>query len=259
MKNDRIDGGKVFDWGRFSADYAKYRDIYPQEFYQRILDMGFCKKGQKVLDLGTGTGVIPRNLYAYGASFTGIDCSENQIKQAKILAARENMDITFRWEAAERCSFEKGSFDVVTACQCFTYFDHEILAPHLHKILKKGGNAVILYMAWLPEEDKIARESEALILKYNPDWSGCRETRHPIFIPEAYRKYFSVECEEVFDLKVPFTRESWHGRIKACRGVGASLTEEEIKRFDEEHRTLLEKIAPKQFSVLHYAAITVLK
>lgn len=25
-------GGKAFDWGKTSADYAKFRDSYPQEF-----------------------------------------------------------------------------------------------------------------------------------------------------------------------------------------------------------------------------------
>ena len=77
----RIDGGKPFDWGRTSEDYAKYRDIYPPEFYRRILDRGLCRDGQRVLDLGTGTGVLPRNLYAYGARWTGVDISEEQIRQ----------------------------------------------------------------------------------------------------------------------------------------------------------------------------------
>ena len=31
----RIDAGKAFDWGRTSDDYAKYRDIYPKEFYEK--------------------------------------------------------------------------------------------------------------------------------------------------------------------------------------------------------------------------------
>jgi len=53
-----IDKGKPFDWGKTSDDYAKYRDIYPQEFYEYILNLGLCKDGQKVLDIGTGTGVI---------------------------------------------------------------------------------------------------------------------------------------------------------------------------------------------------------
>ena len=62
-----IDAGKEFNWGKTSRDYALYRDIYPQEFYQYILGLGLCKDGQKCLDVGTGTGVLPRNMYSYGA------------------------------------------------------------------------------------------------------------------------------------------------------------------------------------------------
>ncbi len=58
---------------------------------------------------------------------------------------------------------------------------------------------------------------------------------------------------------VPFTRESWHGRMRACRGVGASLSEEELDKWDREHRELLESIAPARLEVLHYAALAVLR
>lgn len=75
IQKKEIDSGTGFDWGRISGDYAKYRDIYPEEFYQRLLDRGVCTLGQDVLDIGTGTGVIPRNLYSHGARFTGIDIS----------------------------------------------------------------------------------------------------------------------------------------------------------------------------------------
>ena len=44
-----IDGGKPFDWGRTSLDYARYRDIYPQEFYDRITGRNLCAAGQRVL------------------------------------------------------------------------------------------------------------------------------------------------------------------------------------------------------------------
>ena len=53
--------------------------------YQKILDLGLCKDGQKILDLGTGTGVLPRNLYSHGAKWIGTDISEEQIQQAKKL------------------------------------------------------------------------------------------------------------------------------------------------------------------------------
>lgn len=83
ITNKNIDHGKAFDWGRVSEDYGKYRDIYPDAFYKSIVDLGLCLKGQKVLDLGTGTGVLPRNLYPYGAEFIGTDISENQLAEAQ--------------------------------------------------------------------------------------------------------------------------------------------------------------------------------
>ncbi len=254
----RIDAGKAFDWGRTSEDYAKFRDIYPEEFYQKIADRGLCTKGQKVLDLGTGTGVLPRNMYRYGATWTGTDISPEQIEQAKRLSDAAGMKIDFLAVPTEEIDFPKESFDVITACQCFWYFDHDKVMPKLAGLLKTGGKLVILYMAWLPFEDEIAGKSEELVLKYSPDWSGRGETRHPIWIPDVAYQYFDMEEHEEYDVMVPFTKESWHGRMKACRGVGASLSGEELVKWDEEHRKLLDDIAPEQFEILHYAAIAVL-
>ena len=174
-------------------------------------------------------------------------------------AQNGQMDIDFRCLPAEACDFEEESFHVATACQCFTYFDHAVLAPLLSKLLKPGGSFAILYMAWLPFEDVVAGKSEELILRYNPSWTGCGEVRHPITVPEVYQNYFTVEGQEVFDLALPFTRESWHGRVMTCRGVEASLSKGEIERFDAEHRQLLKSVTPPSFEILHYAAITILK
>lgn len=252
-----IDGGKPFDWGRTSEDYAKYRDIYPREFYEKIVSRELCVSGQRVLDLGTGTGVLPRNMCKYGAKWTGIDISENQIAQAKRLS--EGMDIDYYAVSAEETDFPDATFDVITACQCFWYFDHERILPSLCRMLKPGGKLLVLYMAWLPYEDKIAGESERIVLKYSPGWSGAGETVHPIYIPECYSECFKLVYREEYPLAVPFTRESWNGRMKACRGVGASLSESEIKQWEREHLEMLNAIAPEKFEVKHYAAIAELE
>lgn len=255
----RIDAGKAFDWGRTSGDYARYRDIYPEEFYRKVVDRGLCISGQDVLDLGTGTGVLPRNLYQYGARWTGIDISPEQIEQARILASADDMQIDFRAVSAEEADFPAASFDVITACQCFWYFDHEKTLPKLAGMLKQDGKLLVLYMAWLPFEDPIAGQSEHLVRQFNPKWSGGGETKRPISIPDISFDYFELIDHEEFDLAVPFTRESWHGRMRACRGVGASLNDEELGRWDDEHRALLQRIAPERFEVLHYAALAVLR
>ena len=251
----RIDGGKAFDWGRTSEDYARFRDIYPKKFYDKIIERNLCIKGQKVLDLGTGTGVLPRNMYQYGAEWIGADISENQIEQARILSEQQNMNIRYIALPTEKITFPDHTFDVITACQCFVYFDHDVIAPKLAKMLKENGRLLILYMSWLPHEDEIAKKSEELVLRYNPKWSGAGATKHPIFIPEPVLEHFEIVSREEYNLMVPFTKETWNGRIKACRGIGASLSTNEIAEWEKEHLYLLDKIAPEEFEILHYGAI----
>jgi len=259
VQDKTIDNGKFFDWGRVSLDYARYRDIYPSVFYERIAERNLCVKGQKALDLGTGTGVLPRNMYQYGAEWTAADISPNQINQAVKMSEDSNLNINYIVSSTEELDFPNDSFDVVTACQCFWYFNHDITAPKIYNMLKKGGSLLILYMAWLPFEDKIAGESEKLVLKYSPNWSGARETFKPICIPEIYSYYFELNYHDEYRVKIPFTKQTWHGRMKACRGVGASLNESELKDWEQEHIKLLNRIAPEEFEVQHYCAVAQLK
>lgn len=257
ISNKQIDYGNPFDWGRTSDDYALFRDIYPDEFYTHIINHDICVNGQKVLDVGTGTGVLPRNLYKYGADFIGTDISANQISAAKRLSQKSEMNIQFYAVPTEELDFPHDSFDVITACQCFFYFNHKVVLPKLAKMLKSNGKLALLYMEWLPFEDKIAAESERLVLKYNPKWSGANETVHPIYTPEFIYDDFSLDFSEEFLLDVPFTRESWNGRIRSCRGIGASLSENEIDNWQKEHLEMLQKKAAKNFTIKHYAAIKI--
>ena len=77
-------------------------------------------------------------------------------------------------------------------------------------------------------------------------------------IPQIAYRYFDLADREEYDVKVPFTRESWHGRMKACRGVGASLSGGELSKWESEHMKMLTEKAPEEFEVLHHAALAVL-
>lgn len=254
IRNKTIDNGNAFDWGRTSAEYAKYRDIYPKEFYEKLAELSLGIKGQNVLDIGTGTGVIPRNMYHYGAKWTGVDISENQIAHAAQLSKEAEMDINYYVSAAEDIDFPDEQFDVIIACQCFMYFDKDILLPNIHRMLKKDGHFAVLYMAWLPEESEIAKTSENMVLKYNPSWSGAHMTRYS---PDTQwcKDLFEPAHILTYDIPVTFTRNGWHGRVKACRGIGASsLSPEKIAAWEKEHMEYMQTV-PETFDILHYTAI----
>lgn len=255
---DDIDKGKGFDWGKTSRDYAKYRDIYPEEFYRYIVNLGLCRSGQRCLDIGTGTGVLPRNMYRYGAAWIAADISENQIDEARKLAAESEMDIDFFVSDAQAIEYPDETFDVITACQCIWYLNHTVTSRSFARMLKKDGSFLILYMGWLPFEDEIAGKSEELILKYNPEWSGCGDTVHQVWVPEPYLKYFDIERQEEFKVDIPFTRESWNGRMRACRGTSASMRQDEFVSWENEHIKMLEEY-PDNFSIKHYISVAWLR
>ena len=156
-------------------------------------------------------------------------------------------------------SFPDETFDVITACQCIWYFKHDVTAPRFAKMLKQGGHFLILYMGWLPYEDKVAGKSEEIILKYNPNWNGCGDTVHPVWVPDEYLQYFDLVSQNEFKVDVPFTRDSWHGRMRACRGVGASMSPADLEAWDKEHYKMLEGAAPERFTVKHYVSVAELQ
>jgi SAM-dependent methyltransferase len=254
-----IDHGKVIDWGKTSKDYAKYRDIYPKEFYNRIAAEGICVSGQTVLDLGTGTGVLPRNMYRYGAEFIGADISENQIAEARRLSAEQGMEIPYIVSPTEELEFPDQSFDVVTASMCFFYFDIPVVVPRIHRMLKDGGRLCILYMTYMPDEQGITYKSEELVLKYNPAWTGSGMKRVHSAVPPWSAGLFEAERLLEYDIDIPFTRDSWHGRMKACRGIGSStLTEAEIASFEKEHKAFLEGVK-EPFLIPHFVNMMIFR
>jgi len=246
-----IDHGKEIDWGKTSRDYAKFRPGPPKSLFQKLQALGVGLNGQKVLDLGTGTGVMARQFKKQGCDVIGTDISKEQIEMAKFLAKDEKLDIDFQVKSAEKSDFPDESFDVITANQCFLYFDKEIVFPKIKKMLRPGGLLVTSHFSWMPFLDSVARASEALILKYNPNWTahGYKGNIQPIH--SDLDLDFKLKGFFYYDEPIRFNRESWKGRIRACRGVGAAMTPKDIEAFDNEHEELLQKIVKEDFAIIH--------
>jgi 2-polyprenyl-3-methyl-5-hydroxy-6-metoxy-1,4-benzoquinol methylase len=257
MEQNKIDNGIKFDFGKTSFDYSKYRDIYPASMYQKLYDIGIGHKGQKIIDFGTGTGVFPRAMYKYGAQFTGIDIAEEQIAYAQKLS--EGMKIQYKVCSAESTGLNAHEYDIITAVQCFIYFDKEKIVPEIKRLLKDNGKIVIIWMAWLPHESNIAAETEKLVLKYNPKWTGCGYKRSNNDALNIAPEVFEAETEINYVENLEFNYETWAGRIRACRGVSAALPEHIVQVFNIEHLELLKQLTQEPFEIIHEIKMSVLR
>lgn len=248
IRKTTIDGGKGFDFGKTAEVYAKYRDIYPSCLFEKLAEMDIGTRGQRILDLGTGTGVLPRGMYPYGGLWTGTDISEKQIEQAKRLSA--GLNIRYLVRATEELDFPEASFDVITAAQCFWYFDPGAVVPKIRRFLRPGGRFLKLYMSYVKEEP-ITQDSNGIVMRINGNWSGGNPA-----IQDLTTHYFEDPQTEVLVVDLPFTRETWHGRMLSSRGVLAAMNEEEVRQFDVEHRQMLEERYPEHFTVRHKIFLT---
>lgn len=245
MKLNNIDGGKEFDFGKTAAEYAKYRDIYPKELYKKLYELGIGKAGTNWLDLGTGTGVLPLNMFRYGSNITGVDISSEQIEQARIIAKEKKAsNIEFVASPAENCNFNDNSFDCITAAQCFWYFDREKIIKEIRRIIKPDGIFAKIYMSYTLD-DEIAKTSHQLVKNINKNWTpGASGSK------DMYNHPFENGNLDIFECKIPFTRESWHGRMCACRGTLASMDKETFIKWDEEHKKMMINY-PETFLINH--------
>jgi SAM-dependent methyltransferase len=241
------------DFGRTAKDYGQYRAGFPAEFYARVSTFGVGLPGQQLLDLGTGTGTLARGFALRGCTVTGLDRSPALITEAERLDACAGVSVRYVTATAEATGLPDRSFDVVTAGQCWHWFDRERAAREAHRLLVREGRLVIAHFDWIPLPGNVVEATEQLIERHNPAWTfGGGYGLYPVWLRDvAMARFQDIETFS-FDVPVAYTHEGWRGRIRASAGVAASLPPDQVARFDTElHALLRQRFAADPLQVPH--------
>ena len=110
-----------------------------------VLLSGFArvKKGEKVLDMGTGTGIIPVLLASktQGEHFTGLEIQEECAEMAARSVKYNNLEdrVSIRQGDIKEAAgiFGAASFDVVTCNPPYMIGQHGLTNPHLPKAIAR--------------------------------------------------------------------------------------------------------------------------
>lgn len=96
--------------------------------------------GQRLLDVGCGTGHHLRELKSRGFEVKGVDGSEEMLKVAR----RINPGVSIHAADVESLPFEEGSFDWILSIEVLRYLpDFRLAVKEMGRVLAPGGRAVV--------------------------------------------------------------------------------------------------------------------
>jgi ubiquinone/menaquinone biosynthesis C-methylase UbiE len=109
----------------------------------RLVELAAPKKGEHVLDVATGTGLVAHLVAAKVApgSVIGIDLSDRMLSIAR---AKQGKNTQFVGMAAERLVFRPETFDVVTMGEALAYLsDPNDALEEANRVLRPGGRLAV--------------------------------------------------------------------------------------------------------------------
>ena len=130
--------------------YARFYDFYFGVVFHRgrkaVIDMMNCQPGEKILEVGVGTGLsLP--LYPEDVYVTGIDISPEMLKRAEHRKDRDALDnvLELRLMDAEQMQFPSNKFDKVVAAYVVPVVSSpKTLVEEMSRVCKPDGELFIV-------------------------------------------------------------------------------------------------------------------
>ena len=151
--------GKVFD--EIAAEYDRNRPMYPDELVDQACQVAGIRDGQRVLEIGCGSGQLTRSLVARGLHVIAVEPGRNLIT-----LARKNLEgsaaVEFTNARFEDASFPHEHFQAVFSASALHWVDPEVSWLKIADVLLPGGTlALISYFG--VEEERSRRDQEAVL------------------------------------------------------------------------------------------------
>lgn len=135
MDNKEFFNKVAFEWDK----RCKHDDVK----LRKIIDLSSIRSNAKVLDVGTGTGILISYLLEKSPlKITAIDISENMIMVAK----EKYKDDRVEFIVKDVMDFNEKGFDYIFIYSAYPHFnDKEALFKHLLDRLNQGGKIIIAH------------------------------------------------------------------------------------------------------------------
>jgi len=150
--------------------YKKYRSSYPRELIDYLYtEVGFSPESV-VADIGSGTGIFSRLLLERGSRVTCVEPNEDMRRTAERDLTEAFPHFVSLEASAESTGLADKSMNFVTVAQAFHWFDRPLFHGECRRILKDGGQVVLVwnvrdYEHEMIQKDLTIRETYAIDTK----------------------------------------------------------------------------------------------
>ncbi len=225
--------------GRFettAATYAARREPYPPAFFAAVAEKLRLTGRERLIDLGTGPGVLALGFAPYVGEIIGVDPEPAMVAEAEKAAAEAKLTFPIRPGRAEDIGLELGPFDLVTIGRALHWMDRPGLLAALDRLLAPGGR--ILICGASSSKDNPWREAYERVLRA---WSAGGEGHRRL-----HEHFFSeTRFARVADIKVA-TQASIDAEGLFARALTRSTTSPAVlgARVGEFRTEVLAALAP---------------
>ncbi|MFO7563978.1 MAG: class I SAM-dependent methyltransferase [Enhygromyxa sp.] len=210
--------------GNFSGQadaYARARPGYPAPIVDRLVQRAGVSPGDRVAELGAGTGLFTEALVARGLRVIAVEPSAAMRARAPALAGVEWREGSF-----ETCPLADAEVPWVVAAQAFHWAEPERALPHLRRALRVGGRLSVLWNDRDLERSALLRFTRELIEQLVPGFDEGYRHRDWAAVLTSTSDFEAVEHDElrhVVTMSHARVLDLWRSHNKlnyACRETG---------------------------------------
>ena len=170
-------------------NYVKYRPGYPPEVLAVLAEVAQLSPAAVIADLGSGTGISARLFLDNGNVVYGVE--PNAAMRAAAEAALQGFPNFYSIAGtAEATTLPDASVDFVVAAQAFHWFDVPATHGEAQRILKPGGQGILLWNDRLTHGTPFLEAFEALLLRFGTDYAAINHRNAQAIDRQAITQFF---------------------------------------------------------------------
>jgi len=224
---------EVWSAGTYERLAARFAPVQDQ-----LVNLLRISRGERVLDLATGTGEVAVRAARSGAVVTGIDVAEPMLAKARERAAEEGAQIAFDLGDVEYLPYEDACFDVIVSSFGVIFApDHANVAAELARVSCPGAR--VGFTAWKPNP----RLGE-LYRRFTEDPIEGREVYEwgrEDHVEDMLGEDFELEFEDgTLWLEAESAEDIWRLFSESAPPVIALIKQLDEERREEFHRAFVE-------------------